>query len=84
MGSGVDRQQFRQEKLLPRTVDVRIVVRRLRVLTDSSSSPRIIDSWIVGMEGMSGGEFDKLIKGPGLKSGIVVPSRCLREEDCSS
>ena len=35
-----------------------VVARSLQVLTDSSSSPRIIDSWIAGMEerGMQGME----------------------------
>jgi hypothetical protein len=37
----VERQQFRQEELVPRIVDVCIVVRGLRVFIDSSSSPRM-------------------------------------------
>jgi hypothetical protein len=58
VGSGFDGQEFRQEELVPRTVDVRIVVRRLRVLTDSSSSPRMKGR---GMLGMSVAEIARLI-----------------------
>ena len=36
----VEGQQFRQEELVPRIVDVCIIVRGLRVFIDSSSSPR--------------------------------------------
>ena len=54
----VDRQQFRQEEPVPRIVDVCIVVRGLRVLTDSSSSPRLEGR---GMLGMSVAEVARLI-----------------------
>jgi len=57
VGSSFDRQQFRQEKLSPGIVDVGSVARRLQVLTDSISSPRMEGRGMQGMEGMSVGEF---------------------------
>ena len=57
MGRSFDRQQLCQEDLLPGIADVVIVARRLQVLTDSSSSPRMEGRGMQGMVEMSVGEF---------------------------
>ena len=70
----VERQQFRQEELVPRIVDVRIVVRGLRVLIDSSSSPR--------MGVFQGGLLRDLARR--CKGGMFWGARnALRSEECS-